>query len=233
LLTVSCTLRPTIIAASSSSLADGDPPKHGDRVRDSLDFLELVRDEDNGRPGGLQLPDDAEQVFGLGRGEHRGRLVEDQHGRLPDQRLDDLDPLLDADRQVLHQRVRVYCEPVAPGQLAHVAAGLAPVEQARRAGFLHAEGDVLRDREHGHEHEVLVHHPDAGRDGVLGRGKVDRLPVQQDIALVGLQQPIQDVHQGRLAGAVLAEQGVHLARGHGQIDPVVGHQRAEPLGDAL
>ena len=219
LLTFSCTFRPTIIAASSSSVADGGlsadhraAAQHGDRVRDRLDFLELVRDEDDGRAAVLELPDDAEQVFGLGRGEHRGRLVEDQHGRVPDQRLDDLDPLLDADRQVLHQRVRVDLEPVAPGQLAHVAAGLAPVEQAGRAGFLHAEGDVLRDREHGHEHEVLVHHPDAGRDGVLRRVELGLLAVEQDLALVRLQQPVQDVHQGRLAGAVLAEQGVHLAR---------------------
>ena len=202
-----------VLAGGRRLLADDRAAaQHGDRVRDRLDFLELVRDEDDGRPGVLELPDDAEQVVGLGRGEHRGRLVEDQHGGVPDQRLDDLDPLLDADRQVLHQRVRVDREPVALGQLAHVAAGLAPVEQAGRAGFLHAEGDVLRDREHGHEHEVLVHHSDAGRDGVLGRMELDALPVEQDLALVRLQQPVQDVHQGRLAGAVLAEQGVHLAR---------------------
>jgi hypothetical protein len=173
-----------------------------------------VGDEDDRGAAVLQLSDDAEQVLSLGRGEHCGRFVEDQHGRVPDQRLDDLDPLLDADRQVLHQGIRVDLQPVAPGQLTDVAAGLAPVEQAGRAGLLHAEGDVLGHREHRYEHEVLVHHPDAGRDGVLRRGELDLLAVQQDLALVGLQQPVQDVHQGRLAGAVLAEQGVHLARGH-------------------
>ena len=67
----------------------------------------------------------------------------------------------------------------------------------------------------------------------LGEWNWTVFAVEQDLALVGLQQPVQDVHQGRLAGAVLAEQGVHLARGHRKIDPVVGHQRAEPLGDAL
>jgi hypothetical protein len=36
-----------------------------------------------------------------------------------------------------------------------------------------------------------------------------------------------------VAGAVLAEQGVHLAGGHREVDLVVGHQRTEPLGDAL
>ena len=71
-----------------------------------------------GRAAVPQLADDAEQLLGLGRGEHRRRLVQDQHVRLPDQRLDDLDPLLDADRQVLDQRVRVDVEPVAVGELA-------------------------------------------------------------------------------------------------------------------
>ena len=48
----------------------------------------------------------------------------------------------------------------------------------------------------------------------FGECELDLLAVEQDLALVRLQQPVQDVHQGRLAGAVLAEQGVHLARGH-------------------
>src|SRR5258708_38544572 len=37
-----------------------------------------------------------------------------------------------------------------------------------------------------------------------------------------MDQAVDDVHQGRLAGAVLADQGVDLARAHGQVDVVVG-----------
>ena len=59
-----------------------------------------------------------------------------------------------------------------------------------------------------------------------------RLAVDEDLALVRLQQPVEDVHQGRLAGAVLAEQGVDLARLDGEVDVVVGDQVAEALGDA-
>ena len=80
---------------------------------------------------------------------------------------------------------------------------------------------------------MLVDHPDTRRDGVLRGVEADRLAVEQDLALVRLQQPVQHVHQRGLAGAVLAEQGVHLAGGHRQVDLVVGHQRTEPLGDAL
>ena len=61
---------------------------------------------------------------------------------------------------------------------------------------------------------------------------VHRLAVDEDLALVRLEQPVEDVHQGRLAGAVLAEQGVDLARLDGQVDVVVGDQVTEALGDA-
>ena len=74
------------------------------------------------------------------------------------------------------------------------------------------ERDVLGHGEDRDQHEVLVHHADAGGDRVLGGADVHRLVVDQDLALVGLDQPVQDVHQGGLAGAVLAEQGVDLAR---------------------
>ena len=107
-----------VLGGGRRALADDlAPAQHGDGVGDRLDFLELVRDEDDRRAAVPQLADDAEQLLGLGRGEHRRRLVQDQHVRLPDQRLDDLDPLLDADRQVLDQRVRVDVEAVAVGEL--------------------------------------------------------------------------------------------------------------------
>ncbi len=80
-------------------------------------------------PPSLQLADDAEQLLGLGRGEHRRGLVQDQHVGLPDQRLHDLDPLLEADRQVLDERVRVDVEAVAVRKVGDVAARLAPVEE--------------------------------------------------------------------------------------------------------
>ncbi len=62
--------------------------------------------------------------------------------------------------------------------------------------------------------------------------KLTGFAVEQDLALVGLVQPVEHVHQGRLAGAVLAEQAVDLARLDDEVDVVVGHEAAEPLGDA-
>ena len=51
---------------------------------------------------------------------------------------------------------------------------------------------------------------------------VDGLAVEQDLALVRRRQPVEDVHQRRLAGAVLAEQGMDLAGPDVEVDPVVG-----------
>ena len=65
-----------------------------------------------------------------------------------------------------------------------------------------------------------------------GLRKVRGHAVDEDLALVRLQQAVELVHQGGLAGAVLAEQGVDLAGLDGQVDVVVGHQVAEALGDA-
>ena len=90
------------------------------------------------------------------------------------------------------------CSPYLFGQVAHVPAGPPPVDQAERAGPLHAQGDVLGHGEHRDQHEVLVHHADAGLDRVARRAEVLRLAVDQDLALVRLGQPEQDVHQGVL-----------------------------------
>ena len=79
---------------------------------------------------------------------------------------------------------------------------------------------------------MLRDHPDPGRDRVLRRVDRDRPAVDEDRAGVGPRQPVEDPHQRRLAGAVLAEQRVHLAARDGEVDAVVGDELAEALGDA-
>ena len=68
----------------------------------------------------------------------------------------------------------------------------------------------------------------------LGRpGEVDRAAAQLDRARVARQQSVEDVHQRRLAGAVLADQGVDLALAHGHRGIVDGDEVAEPLDQRL
>ena len=123
-------------------------------------------------------------------------------------------------------------QPVLGADRAHLLARLGEVEAVEAAGRLDAEHDVLGDREHRHQHEVLVHHADAGPDRVARALEPHRLAVDEDLALVGPVEPAEDVHQRRLAGAVLAEQAEDFAGADGQVDRVVGDDVAEPLGDA-
>ena len=64
----------------------------------------------------------------------------------------------------------------------------------------------------GRELEVLVHHADAGSDRLGGPREGDGHAAQIYFARGSLQQPVEDVHERRLAGAILADEGVNLAR---------------------
>ena len=64
--------------------------------------------------------------------------------------------------------------------------------------------------------------------GVGGTGKPHRRVIQYDLARVRLVDALQDAHQRRLAGAVAADDGVDRSRRGGEVDAVVGDDRAEP-----
>ena len=79
---------------------------------------------------------------------------------------------------------------------------------------------------------MLVDHADPLRDGVRRRRDGDWLAAEQDLALVGRDQAVQDVHQRRLAGAVLAKERVDLASTHVEVDVVVRDHAGEAFGHA-
>ena len=58
-------------------------------------------------PRSFSVREDAEQLVGLLRRQHGARLVEDQDARAAEQHLQDLDPLLLADRQIGDQRIGI------------------------------------------------------------------------------------------------------------------------------
>ena len=97
---------------------------------------------------------------------------------------------------------------------------------------LGAEDHVVRNRQDRHEHEVLVDHADAALDRVRRTGDLNGLTVQQDLPLVGFGKAVEDVHERRLARAVLAEQRVDLAGTHIEVDVIVGDDARISLGHA-
>ena len=207
--------------------------QHRHAVGDCHHLVELVRDEDHRLPLGRHRAQRLEQRIGLLWREHRGRLVHDQHPGFPVERLQDLDPLLLADRELPDARTRVDREAVRLAQLGDAPLDRRRVdEEAAALAPVVAEHDVLGHRERRDEPEVLVHHADARVERVPRRVEVHLLAVQLDLALVGTVEPRQDVRERRLARAVLAEQGVHLADPRLEVHVLVGDDAREPLRDA-
>ena len=140
-------------------------PQHRDAVGHLEHLVQLVRDQDHRGAAGHERAQHGEQLVDLLRRQHRGRLVEDQDARVAVERLEDLDALLLADADLLDHGIRLHGEAVARGQLAHALARRVEVELAVVLRLV-AEHDVLDDRHHGDQHEVLVHHADAEADRV-------------------------------------------------------------------
>ena len=65
-----------------------------------------------------------------------------------------------------------------------------------------------------------------------GPVSVTSLPSSRILPSSGRGQPVEDVHERGLAGAVLAEQGVDLAGPDLEVDVVVGDDARIALGDA-
>ena len=204
---------------------------HRDVVGNRHDLAQLVGDQDDGTALCLEVAQDAEQMVGLLRGQHAGRLVEDQDPGAAKQRLQDLDALLDADGKVLDAGVEVDLQRiVALERLDLLARPGGAVGEGEAA--LGAEQHVLQHGERLDQHEVLVDHADPGADGILGAGDAPFLAIDQDGAGIGLVVAVDDVHQGRFAGAVLADDAVDAAGRDAQRDRLVGVDGAEALVDA-
>src|SRR5688572_30738962 len=78
---------------------------------------------------------------------------------------------------------------------------------------------------------MLVDHADAQGEGVAGIGDGMWHPVDADFAAVGGVEAIEDRHQRRFAGAVLADDAVDRAAPDAKVDVLVGVDGTEMLVD--
>ena len=162
-------------------------PHHRHGVGDLEHLAQLVGDEQHRAALGGQLARDREQPLGLLRGQHGGRLVEDQHVRGAVQRAQDLHALLVADRQLADARPRVDAQAVPATELADQLLRRGVVVAAAPAR-LAAHRDVLGHGQVAEQPEVLVDHPDAVGVGVLHRVDPHGLAVDADLAGVGARR---------------------------------------------
>ncbi len=139
--------------------------------------------------------------------------------------------LSDADRPV-----GVGCEVELRQHGARLVAHAASIDHRERAETAHrqiAERDVLGDRQRRHQAQLLRDGDDAGGDRVVRAGEMAEPAVDEDLAAVGTMHAAEDADQRRLAGAVLADDGMDLAEADVEIDAVERDRRAEVLADGL
>ena len=189
-------------------------------VADALHLLQPVADvEDRAALAGQALQRH-EQMVRLLRRQHRGRLVHDDQLRLLQQAAHDLDALALADREVGDDRVRTERQAVV-GRDASRSVDASPL----RGLFGSASAMFSATVSASNSEKCWNTMPMPRSRAAAGLAMVTGLPFQRISSGGRLQRAVEDLDQRRLAGAVLAEERVDLARLDGEIDVVVGAQR--------
>ena len=201
--------------------------EHGCGAAEPANLLEPVADIEHRAALVRQPAQGLEQPFGFLRRQHGGRLVHDQQARALQQAADDLDALAHAHRQPGHPRRRVQRQAVGLRDGADCAGEPAPCGVRRQR-----QRDVLGDGQPLEQREMLEDHADAER-ARFGRVAGRRRPaIPAHRTRIRLQRAVEDFHQRRFAGAVLAQQRMDLACANGEVDTVVRNRAAKALDDA-
>jgi hypothetical protein len=189
-----------------------------------------VTDEDDASAGGGHRPQRPEQLLDFLRGEDRRGLVHDEDARTAVEHLENLDALLLPDAELPDLGSRIDPQPELPRKPPDLLLGAAGVQQEARP--VEPEEDVLGDRLRWDQREVLMDHAQTGCDRIPRRAERNRQAIDPDLALVRSVEPGEDVHERALAGTVLAQEGMNLARPKVEVDVVVGEDAGERLDDA-
>ncbi len=115
------------------------------------------------------------------------------------------------EEDVVNLSVRVERKVKAVDDRLHVAAGACAVDAPQPIHRLGAEDDIFPDGVLVDEHQLLMHHADAGSDRFAGATEAHALPAIDDVAAVVVDQAVEHLHQRAFACAVLADEGMNLA----------------------
>ena len=205
--------------ALGDDLAVVDDP---DPVGELVGLLEVLGGEEDGRALVVERFDLLPDRLAADRVEAGGRLVEEEDARLVDERRGEVEPAAHAARVGADPAVGGLDEArpgrAAPRRGARPSARRQAVQRRLEAGSARGRSSAGRARPPGARRRSSAR---------TARGLGDDVVAGDRGAAAGrAQERGQHPHRGRLAGAVRAEEGVDLALGDLEVDPVDG---LEPL----
>ncbi|MND74977.1 hypothetical protein D3C80_665850 [compost metagenome] len=194
----------------------GDEPavaQHRHPIGDLLHFRQTVRNIKHGHALRPDVADDIQECVGLDGRQARGRLVENHHTMWHQQNAGNLHQLPLRNRQAADDGVGIdRAAEIANGLAGAVAHGA--VVHNRTFTQFSTEIDVLRHRQIRRQQYFLMHENDAAMFGIHRPAERNGCAIDEDFTARRLFIARQQLHQRRLAGAVLADDGVHLAGAH-------------------
>ncbi len=204
--------------------------QHRDPVGQRHHLDDAVGDEHDGGALRAQAAQQREQTLGLGGGECRGWLVQDQHPGIPRQRPCDFQDLRLGAPEFTHRPPQIDLLAERGQHRGTVAQHPCPIHQRASHRFA-AKKEIARPVQLRHQARVLVHHRDALRESIAGRVDPHAGTVHADLARIGAIDAGQDAHERRFAGAVLADQRVDFAGTDVERDRVQGADAGEAFRD--
>ena len=186
-------------------------PQHGDAVRDLLDLVHAVRDEDDRSGVGREPAHDREQPVSRGDVQRRRGLVEDQDPRFAHERARDPAHLPHAERQRLDRRVEGRSLAGELGEHGRCPLALDVLGDAAAEQAVDAHPDVLEHRLRADDEDLLEDGHDARVQRHARRPDAVEAPARDlHRAAVRALHPRQDLDEGALARAVLTDDGVDV-----------------------
>src|SRR5215468_1346723 len=124
-------------------------------MRDTEHLSQLVGNEDDGRAVLGQRGQGFEQVLHFARGEHRGRLIQNETSRLSIKSFEDFDTLAQPDGEILNQGLRINVQMIPRSELAYLLGSLPHIQEWSAPGWFLAEDNILGHSQGGDKHEML------------------------------------------------------------------------------
>ena len=93
------------------------------------------------------------------------------------------------------------------------------------------KGDILDHGQSWNERKLLKDHPDAKTARIVRGTDLNDAAAELNRPRIGLVKPVEDLDQRGLAGPVLTQECVHLARVDVEVDAIVGEDPRKGLRD--